>query len=119
MIKNIINKSKNFVPGFVCVLHTFGRPLEWNPHIHCLITEGGYSDDAFWLVVKHFEYSYLRKAFQNGIGEGKKQLDLGPFNSLFEGASSKFDIYNNRKSKYEENIKGYFIKNGNESEAKN
>ncbi len=59
-----INKSKNFVPGFVCVLHTFGRPLEWNPHIHCLITEGGNSDDAFWRIVKHFNYSYLRKAFQ-------------------------------------------------------
>jgi len=23
-----MNKSKNFVPGFACVLHTFGRPLE-------------------------------------------------------------------------------------------
>ena len=40
------NRSKNFVPGVVCVLHTFGRPLEWNPHIHCLITEGGFSDDG-------------------------------------------------------------------------
>ena len=29
-----LNKKKNFVPGFVCVLHSFGRPLEWNPHIH-------------------------------------------------------------------------------------
>ena len=35
-------RIKNFVPGFICVLHTFGRPLEWNPHIHCLITEGGF-----------------------------------------------------------------------------
>ena len=34
----------------------------------------------------------LRKAFQNGIGTGKKQLDLGPFNSLFQGASSKVDM---------------------------
>ena len=34
----------------------------------------------------------LRKAFQNGIGTGKKQLDLGPFNSLFAGASSKMDM---------------------------
>lgn len=33
----------------------------------------------------------LRKAYQNGIGTGKKQVDLGIFNSLFEGASSKFD----------------------------
>ena len=62
-----INQSKNFVPGFVCVLHTFGRPLEWNPHIHCLITEGAFSDDAFWRVVKHFHYSFLRKSFQTAL----------------------------------------------------
>lgn len=34
----------------------------------------------------------LRKAFQNGIGSGPKQIDLGAFNSLFEGASSKLDL---------------------------
>ena len=62
-----MNKSKNFVPGFICVLHTFGRPLEWNPHIHCLITEGGFSDDGFWRVVKHFNYSFLRKSFQTAL----------------------------------------------------
>ena len=62
-----INKSKNFVPGFVCLLHTFGRPLEWNPHIHCLITEGGFSDDGFWRVVKHFNYTLLRKSFQTAL----------------------------------------------------
>ncbi len=32
------NKSKNFTPGFIMVLHTFGRDLKWNPHIHCLIS---------------------------------------------------------------------------------
>ena len=69
------NKSKNFVPGVVCVLHTFGRPLEWNPHIHCLITEGGFSDDGFWRNVKHFNYTYLRKAFQTALlNELEKQI---------------------------------------------
>ena len=34
----------------------------------------------------------LRKAYQNGIGSGKSQLDLGIFNNLFDGASSKFDM---------------------------
>ena len=43
-----MNKSKNFTPGFIMVLHTFGRDLKWNPHIHCLISEGGFSDDGFW-----------------------------------------------------------------------
>ena len=34
-----MNKSKNFTPGFIMVLHTFGRDLKWNPHIHCLVCE--------------------------------------------------------------------------------
>ena len=61
------NKSKNFVPGVVCILHTFGRPLEWNPHIHCLITEVGFSDDGFWRNIRHFNSTYLRKAFLTAL----------------------------------------------------
>lgn len=71
-----LNKSRNFVPGFLCVLHTFGRPLEWNPHIHCLLTEGGYSDDGFWRTVKYFNYSYLRKSFQTVLlNKLEKRID--------------------------------------------
>lgn len=62
-----INKSKNFTPGFIMVLHTFGRDLKWNPHIHCLISEGGYSDDGFWRHIKHFNYTYLRNAFRTAL----------------------------------------------------
>lgn len=62
-----INQSKNFTPGFICVLHTFGRPLEWNPHIHCLISECGFADDGTWRAVKHFPYIKLRKSFQTAL----------------------------------------------------
>ena len=50
-----MNKAENFTPGFICVLHTFGRDLKWNPHIHVLLSEGG---SAFQL------YS-VQKLFQN------------------------------------------------------
>lgn len=84
------NKSKNFVPGVVCVLHTFGRPLEWNPHIHCLISEGGFSDDGFWRNVKHFNYTYLRKAFQTALlNELEKQI--GPSFKKVKAAIYKKD----------------------------
>ncbi len=43
----------------------------------------------------------LRKLYQNGIGTGKKQIDLGVFNSLFEGASSEFDIRTENAIKHE------------------
>ena len=35
---------KKLTPGIVLVLHTFGKDLKWNPHIHCLVTEGASSN---------------------------------------------------------------------------
>lgn len=43
----------------------------------------------------------LRKAYQNGIGGKKSQLNLGLFNKLFEGANSKFDMRTEMAVKYE------------------
>lgn len=58
-----LNKSMNFTQGFIMVLHTFGRDLKRNPHIHCLLSKGGYSDNGIWRKVSHFNYIYLRNAF--------------------------------------------------------
>ena len=59
------------------VLHTFGRDLKWNPHIHCLISEGGYSDDGFWRNVSHFDYTFLRNAFRTAL-LNEMQTVIGP-----------------------------------------
>lgn len=62
-----INKSENFTPGFICVLHTFGRSLQWNPHIHALISEGGTGNTSVWRHVKHFNYRLLRDSFKTAL----------------------------------------------------
>ena len=72
-----MNKSKNFTPGFIMVLHTFGRDLKWNPHIHCLISEGGYSNDGIWRQVKIFSYTYLRNAFRTALLNEMESI-IGP-----------------------------------------
>ena len=71
------SKSMNFTPGFIMVLHTFGRDLKWNPHIHCLISEGGYSDNGFWRNINHFNYTYLRNAFRTAL-LNELELKIGP-----------------------------------------
>lgn len=58
-----LNHSEAFTPGFICVLHTFGRDLKWNPHIHCLVSEGGVGNSLFWRKLYHFPYPFLRHAF--------------------------------------------------------
>ncbi len=61
------NKTELFTPGFICVLHTFGRVLKWNPHIHCLISEGGIGNSGLWRSKTHFDYRFLRNAFRTAL----------------------------------------------------
>ena len=58
------NKSELFTPGFILVLHTFGRDLKWNPHIHALISEGGAGNHTVWRPCKHFDFRFLRNSFR-------------------------------------------------------
>lgn len=84
-----MNKTENFTPGFICVLHTFGRDLKWNPHIHALISEGGAGNITPWRPVKHFDYTFLRNAFRKVLLE-KMTAAIGPsFRKV------KNDIYKN------------------------
>ena len=61
------NQHELFTPGFICVLHTFGRDLKQNPHIHCLISEGGVGNSGIWRHKKHFNYTLLRNSFQTAL----------------------------------------------------
>lgn len=62
-----LNKSQAFTPGYLCVLHTFGRDLKWNPHIHCLVSEGGVGNNGFWRKVPHFNFKRLRFSFRTAL----------------------------------------------------
>ena len=87
------NKAKLFTPGFICVLHTFGRDLKWNPHIHCLISEGGFSNDGFWRAKTHFNYLLLRNSFQTALlNELDKKISDPAFKKI------KASIYRNHKN---------------------
>lgn len=72
-----INKSESFTPGMICVLHTFGRSLQWNPHIHCLITEGGTGNKTAWRKISHFNYTLLRDSFCTAL-LNEMEAHIGP-----------------------------------------
>ena len=56
-------KTIDYRFGFISTLHTFGRDLKFNPHLHVLCAELLLSDDNHKREYKHFNYSTLRKAF--------------------------------------------------------
>ena len=51
--------------GMIATIHTFGRDLKWNPHIHCLISELIYSFKKDKIkTFYHFNFTKLRKTIQ-------------------------------------------------------
>jgi len=64
-IKKYFSKIK-YTPGFFAFLHTFGRDMKWNPHIHVLIAEIKMCDDESIIYKKwdYFNYDALSKRFQ-------------------------------------------------------
>lgn len=61
---NIKRKTKKWIPGVVCVLHTFGRDLKWNPHVHVLVTEGVIVNDLEWKDINFVRYENLRNSWK-------------------------------------------------------
>lgn len=62
-----LNKSESFKPGFVSTLHSFGRDLKWNPHIHMLLTEGASGNKTVWRKIPHISFIALRKRWQAAL----------------------------------------------------
>ncbi len=57
--------SGSLSPGIICVLHTFSRSSDWNPHVHCLATEGGLTKWGSWRKRPYISYSNLKLTYQD------------------------------------------------------
>ena len=95
-----VDKSKSYTitPGYIQVLHTFGRDLKFNPHIHILISEGGINSKTNEFEnVRHFNYHLMRKSWQKLILDaihekvGKKFFPLK--NKLYKTKDNGFYVY--------------------------
>ena len=58
-----INKVTS-TPGFFAFLHTFGRDLKWNPHIHILIAELALCSNGLIKKFEYFDFNALSIRFQ-------------------------------------------------------
>lgn len=63
VLKKYSSKIK-YTPGFFAFLHTFGRDLKWNPHIHILIAEIKLGNNNSCIPWNFFDYDALSLRFQ-------------------------------------------------------
>lgn len=92
------NKKEKYTPGIVAVIHTFGRDLKWNPHVHILVTEGGAGEKTVWKKFKFIPYKMLRKRWQKILLDGiEKKIGKRKFkglkNKLYKKLGEGFYVY--------------------------
>ena len=46
-------------PGIISVLHTWGQQLSFHPHVHCIVSGGGITDDNTWKNATKNEWRFL------------------------------------------------------------
>ena len=86
--------------GTVINIHTFSRDLNWNPHIHALITLGGFNKSNYWKTIKNLPWLPLKKSWQ------KLTLDI-----IYKVAKANNNTYlkNNISLVYRKYPKGFYV----------
>jgi Transposase zinc-binding domain/Putative transposase len=69
-------KTKPFyLPGFMMVMHTFGRSLSFHVHIHVLITCGGLNKEQnAWVLCRFIPHLFLKAHFKQHFLEAIQKL---------------------------------------------
>lgn len=78
-----VNQDILLKRGWISVLHTWGNDLSYHPHLHILVTEGGFNDKQVWQE-NGIDIDSLRKYYQKSIKRkllkalNRNRLDIPP-----------------------------------------
>ncbi|MFC0613628.1 transposase, partial [Scopulibacillus daqui] len=99
------SKKRHLKVGVITVIHTFGRDLKFNPHIHTLVTEGALDNRHEWVSSEYISYDFLRKSWQKVLLDLMKkwfpenQRVLEMINDLYKRYPNGFYVNAERKMK--------------------
>lgn len=97
-------RKRNERLGFISTIHTFGRDMKHNPHIHTLIAECTIDNTGKKRPYSYFNYDSLRKSFMN-------QLLKRMYIFLKENASKEIvaEFYKLKNSIYKNLENGFYV----------
>ncbi len=67
IIQEYFKKKLKAIPGVIAGLHTFGAQMNFNPHVHMLVTMGGMKKGGVWQVYDYIPFEMLRKQWQTVV----------------------------------------------------
>ena len=60
--------------GLISVIHTFGRDLKWNPHIHAIVSLGGFNKNLEFRKMRYFNVDTITDMLKEAIDTFRKNI---------------------------------------------
>jgi len=100
VVKSYFEKKHKVTPGVIAGLHTFGAQINFNPHVHMLVTMGGMKKNGEWKTYDYIPFEMLRKQWQTVV--------LKLIRSTLNGDEKK-QVQPRLQKAYSENGEGFYV----------
>lgn len=67
LVKEYFQKKGKVTPGIIAGIHTFGSRVNFNPHVHMMVTMGGITKKGEWKGYDFIPFTMLRKQWQTVV----------------------------------------------------
>ena len=98
MLKKMHMNVCDLEVGLICVFHPFGKDMKFHPHLHLLITEGGFDKNGNFHSINHFPAEAFRRCWQYVVLEKLQKLSLPNYvaSSLYKQYPNGFYVCHKR-----------------------
>ena len=106
------NKSQQLKCGMILTLHTFGRDLKWNPHIHMLVSMCATGNGVPYKKLDFIPYEMLRKRFMTTLLHNLKGIvPKSLVDKLYIAKDKGFYVYAKSKKNIDvKNVVNYIVR---------
>jgi hypothetical protein len=90
-------EEEAFRPGIVSVVQTFGDRANFHPHVHALVTRGGWTSSREWIPVPYADERAAEELFRHkvlGLLRGRGLLSQERIELLLSWRRSGFSVHN-------------------------
>ena len=90
-----IKHIERLKPGVIAVVHPFGKDIEFKPHVHCVVTEGGFNRNGKYIPLgEYIPYKLFHLLWQEEILTAlKEHIPKEMIDSLFRKYPKGFYVY--------------------------
>jgi hypothetical protein len=101
MLDKMLHRKVEWEFGIICVFHPFGKDMKFHPHLHMLVTEGGFDSTGKFHPINYFPCEGFRRCWQYVVLDKFQELGLpnGVASRVYTDYSNGFYVWVHKRGR--------------------